>query len=567
MTFSHLMTGNSNSKRKTILKTDFLIAIGLTIFFLIIYLAWQTRLYNLDALITSWRISTSSWTENFYPHHLLYIPIMTAFHFLINSVAHTEYPVYSLQILNSILGAITIGISYIFSTKFLKERWSALFVALIMGFSFTFWHWSTDADPYIPVNLILIVALYNLYNRGKKSNISIVINALLFAVAILIHQMSLVLILPAVIIIYIKSDDRQHFIKLALLFLGFALIPVLGVYLLVSEFIYSDSSLGSGLKFFFFHGSNPQNWIFLREGFPKFLPAYIYHGILGHYNLFIFSAGSGRYEIFEQYAGPLYEESVFFRFILPVLIMIGSMWLLIRAAIGNIRNLEPGKIFLLSWILPLFIFLLIWNPGYSFHRIFYLFPFLLIIFLNLESYASGKRTSERKIIISFLGILIGTLFFYNAFTAIIPQSNSIDEYDTAIELAGILQKGDLLIATMEEEYLTRMVRCFTLCERMLEGDYPKAVPALGSISTLNLDNLNESGMPAMFDSIFISKTLHSKWKENNKITISFRIADDLVKRKIELEFGNWEIIQPEVHPYVMELKLKNLFDNPLTKTH
>ena len=479
---------------------------------------------------------------------------MTAFHSLLSSLFKTEYPIYSIQIINSVLGSITIGIAYIFATKFLKQRWSSLFVALIMGFSFTFWHWSTDADPYIPVNLILIVALYNLYNWSKKSSISFVLNAIIFSVAILIHQMALVLILPAVVIIYIKSDNRQHFINLTLLFLGFALIPVLVAYFLVSELVYSDSSLGSSLKFFFFHGSNRLNWIFLREGFPKFLPAYIYHGILGHYNLFIFSAGSGRYEIFEPYAVPIYEDSVFFRFILPCIIMIGSLYILIRTTIENLRNPDLSKVFLLSWILPLFIFLLLWNPGYSFHRIFYLFPFTIILFITLESYTTRQKNNKRNYIAPILGILIGSLFFYNAFTAIIPQSNSIDDYNTAIELTDILHEGDLLIATGEEEYLTRMVRCFSSCERMLEGDYPKAVPALGSISNLNIDNLNETGMPELFEHIFITNELLSKWKENNKITISFRIADDLVKRKIELDFSNWEIIKPESHAYIVEIK-------------
>jgi len=234
--------------------------------------------------------------------------------------------------------------------------------------------------------------------------------------------------------------------------------------------------------------------------------------------------------------------------------MIGSLYILIRTTIENLRNPDLSKVFLLSWILPLFIFLLLWNPGYSFHRIFYLFPFTIILFITLESYTTRQKNNKRNYIAPILGILIGSLFFYNAFTAIIPQSNSIDDYNTAIELTDILHEGDLLIATGEEEYLTRMVRCFSSCERMLEGDYPKAVPALGSISNLNIDNLNETGMPELFEHIFITNELLSKWKENNKITISFRIADDLVKRKIELDFSNWEIIKPESHAYIVEIK-------------
>ncbi|MCD6218067.1 DUF2723 domain-containing protein [bacterium] len=551
------MAPENQSKSKLPARIDWIISLALILLFLVVYFTWQTRLYNLDALISSWRISTSSWFDNFYPHHLMYIPLMSLFHNIWSGIFDVKTPVYSMQAVNSILGAITIGVCYIFALRLLKHRLSVLMLALAMGFSFTFWHWSTDADPYIPVNLLVIIALYILYIWNGVSKRNLVISALIFSFAILIHQMALVLILPALVLIYMRLDNRRDIRNSLVLFATVAIAPVIAGYVLVSEYFYAQSSFGGGLNFFFFHGSNPLNWIFLRDGFPEHLPAYIYHGILGHYNLFFFSAGPGRYEVFQPYAVDGIESDAFFRFILPVLVMLGSLYLLIRPVIETIRKPKLSSVFLLSWVLPLFVFLLLWNPGYSFHRIFYLFGFLVILFRLIEGFGERLSITRVKFTPVFQSLIVVSLLFYNLFVAIAPQAGAINEYSTAINLSDVLGNGDLVIATIDEEYLTRMIRCFTLSERMLEGDYPKAVPALGKISDIDIENLNEKGLSEIFDKIFVSKRILDKLNNEGAIMITYRVADDLKPREIVLHKGNWGGRKEHSVGNITEIEYKN----------
>ncbi len=551
------MAPENHSKSKLPARIDWIISIALILLFLVVYFTWQTRLYNLDALISSWRISTSAWFDNFYPHHLLYIPLMSLFHNIWSGIFDVKTPVYSVQAVNSILGAITIGICYSFALRLLKHRFSALMLALAMGFSFTFWHWSTDADPYIPVNLLVIIALYVLYIWNGVSKKNLVIAALIFSFAILIHQMALVLILPALVLIYMRLDNSRDIRNSLVLFITLAIAPVIAGYVVVSECFYAQSSFGGGLNFFFFHGSNPLNWIFLRDGFPEHLPAYIYHGILGHYNLFFFSAGSGRYEVFQPYAVDGIESGAFFRYILPVLVMLGSLYLLIRSVIETIRKPKLSSVFVLSWVLPLFIFLLLWNPGYSFHRIFYLFGFLIILFRLIEGFSERMSVARLNFMPVFQSIIVVSLFFYNLSVAITPQAGAISEYSTATQLSNVLGKGDLVIATIDEEYLTRMIRCFTLSERMLEGDYPKAVPALGKISDIDIENLNEKGLAEIFDKIFVTENILAIWNEKGEVTITYRVADDLEPREIVLNIDNWGIRKEHSVGNIAKIEYKN----------
>jgi hypothetical protein len=528
-------------------KTDLWISLCLFALFLIIYLSWQTRLYNLDGLVTSWRISTSIWLENFYPHHLIYVPVSALLHLVIGNIFGFDIPLYSMQLCNCIFGAATIGLCYMFCRRMHFSRTQSALLCLFMGFSFTFWHWTTDADPYIVVNLLAIWSLYYLFTRdtyGKSGEL--VIPAMIFSLAILIHQMALILLLPAITLIICRTQPRIFLKKRLAVFLVSSLVPVAVGYLIVSEIIYSNSQLGGLTNFFFFHGSNPNNWIFLRDGFPAHLPAYIYHGILGHYSLFVFSAGPGQYEVFQPYAVSMWEDGILARYVLPLIVMIFSLIVLFKTAIKAV-SFHSGQYWFLSvWTVPLFIFLLLWNPGYSFHRIFYLFPFLLIVLLYLdERFPSMKNLRIRSSAGVVLTGLILVIFLYNLQVAIIPQSHSSREYKLAIASKRYLSNDDLIIVTPKQEYLSRYLRCFTLCERMVAGDFPKGVPALGKISSFGKNNLSEADIDRFFGRIYVTQDILDEWMKNGKFTITFRFADDLEPRKIQLDISNWEINREE----------------------
>ena len=261
--------------------------------------------------------------------------------------------------------------------------------------------------------------------------------------------------------------------------------------------------------------------------------------------------------MFHPYAVDGIESGAFFRFIMPVLVMLGSLYLLIKSVIQTIREPQSSSVFLLSWVLPLFVFLLLWNPGYSFHRIFYLFGFLILLFRLIEGFGERLSVASVKFMPVFQSLIVVSLFFYNLLVAIAPQSGAISEYSTAIKLSGVLGKGDLVIATIDEEYLTRMIRCFTLSERMLEGDYPKAVPALGKISDIDIENLNEKGLAEIFDKIFVTENILAILNEKGEVTITYRVADDLEPREIVLHNGNWGVRRELSVGNIAEIEYKN----------
>jgi hypothetical protein len=529
-----------------------------------------TRLFNLDGLVTSWRISTSGWLDNFYPHHLVYVPLSKFLYSLIPGHSNIT-PIYILQKWNGAFSVAAILVFYLFSRRLGLKKITALWLCYLIFISFTYAHWSRDVNPYILVNLLVTIAIwliYEYYFSGKKRSSFFYISALIFGFAALIHQMSIVLILPAVFIIFFQTERKLR-IKQTGIYVLIALLPVIAGYLLVSRLVYSGSDLGNPFRLFLFHGSNPNNWIFFRGGFPEHLPAYIYHGILGHYSLFIYSAGPGIYETFSDF--PLnnksFEPGILNRYILPLTLMIISLVMLIRLLIKAIKRPEDKHSFLAAWIIPLFVFLMMWNPGYAFHRIFYLFPFLFVLFTSVQKFPvlpGGQKSyngpgGKRIAFFAFANVAFLILFLfllvYNGQVLSAQRENPV--YETAISMKEIINQDDLVIVTPDEEYLSRMMRCFTLCERMIAGDFPKSVPALGSIRDADTSLLTESGLPQIFDRIFISQGIYRELESDKKITLTFRLPDDLERRQIIMDMDKWTVAKLKNTDTFYEITLNN----------
>jgi hypothetical protein len=100
---------------------------------------------------------------------LLFCPTGKLVHSIVKSVDSDIRSVYSLQILNSIFGALGVGVFFLAAFRMSRGIRLSILTALGLGLSLSYWFWSTNATSYPGCIFFLIVTLYLLVNLMETS--------------------------------------------------------------------------------------------------------------------------------------------------------------------------------------------------------------------------------------------------------------------------------------------------------------------------------------------------------------------------------------------------------------
>jgi hypothetical protein len=163
-----------------------------------VYLAFPTRNYNWDGIDFALAIENSGAfvPALIHPHHLIYNAFGLGVHRVLQGIGYDLRAIQSLQIANSILGALSVGLLFTLLREMLRSAYLSGMLIALFAFSATWWRYSTDASPYVP-SILLLLACANLALTARTPWPFTL--ALLHSISMCFHQIA-VLFYPVIVL-------------------------------------------------------------------------------------------------------------------------------------------------------------------------------------------------------------------------------------------------------------------------------------------------------------------------------------------------------------------------------
>ena len=400
----------------------------LALIFGVLYLLTPTVLYYWDGIVFASMCEEGTPHALIHPHHLLYNLSLDIVYEIIRMHIPSLRSLPFLIWVSSIFGALTIYFSHlIFRTIFNREG-LAIATTSFMGFSYTFWHFSTDANAYIISAFFPILAVYLLIsmNDAPKPRFRMVWACLAFCIGMLVHQV-VVFFYPVYVfwmIAFKFKDSRIKFppaARAALIFLP-AIITIT-IYFIIGRIFFQFQSLDEYWRWATAYGHQAR-WWFASEnsGFPAFLKAVsISHLKLMFYPDYI------RFGLF-KFDNLTYEDIA--KKFLAIISILTIFLVFIRGFIyllGAIGRRRFYAVLLILWIIPYFAFFTFFTPQFEFYRLYYLLPVMFIFALGLKgffekpSYEHLDLPIQPNTLSGWVFVLLLIFAVYNGVVGIHPQ--------------------------------------------------------------------------------------------------------------------------------------------------
>ena len=361
------------------------------LFFAALYLLTPTADYFWDGITFALQIEKVANGERgisllFHQSHLLY----NIFGYLLYQIAHLlGWQVRALdllQVVNSLLGAAGVAITFMISHRLTKNLYAAAIGACFLGVSVTWWKLSTDCDAYVLSTTLLLLCLLNL--TGRKPRWYAV--ALALALAMLMHELASLFTLAAVAFVW-QNDVIREKRKFALLMTGLAWGIAVGAYYVSAATLFKLTHPFDVIRW---ATTNPSLITPERNPLPGLLitPRTNIDLLLGH-----------SFTLFRQEAGVL-----IWSFVLAFALLLALfIW---KALLGNrltgfLTTLRPSAfktddrfkrllLCLAIWVVPYNILLCFFEPQDPYLRLFYAPALAILIALALARFHSYVPASE-----------------------------------------------------------------------------------------------------------------------------------------------------------------------------
>jgi hypothetical protein len=205
-----------------------------------LYLATRTSVHTFDALSYILDVDRKPLRELFHPHHLAYGPLGALIRACLDLVGRDMSAEVPLQIVNSLAGAIGLGLWSVAALRAGAGRLATLAGALLIGWSYAYWYYAVEVEVYTIAALFLSAALILLVELGRRPRIDLALGlGLLQAAAVLFHQTNVLLSVPA-LLVFVPGMSRaidSIDLRRRLLLIGAYAVPLLvlvgGAYLFV----------------------------------------------------------------------------------------------------------------------------------------------------------------------------------------------------------------------------------------------------------------------------------------------------------------------------------------------
>jgi hypothetical protein len=355
----------NNDKRKQIYITAFIsILTAILLFLLRVNETQQTG----DALYNGIAYNTGKLIYS--PHHLLFVPMIRLFIFILSPLGLPSDFINAAQIHNILWAVISVLLFYATVRCLLRSSVVGLIAAIFLLFTHNFWIFSTTAEPYIPsFGCLAAVTVLVIFHHGRRLSImQIIIISLLMSLSIFHQQTNVLFFIPLTCYLIGDSAERSRFAWLAILLLtgSIVLVVYVFIFLLIAGTWTFDGFVTFCLKYPLLAGTN---W-----------------GDLRNFSI----VGVGRMLISQMtaitYVSPRFKYLAgFVSALVYCILFFWNLWHVVRRDTHyKIRS------FFLIWIATYFIFYLWWLPDPKFFLLF-LFPFLALGLITLSE-IMGKLT-------------------------------------------------------------------------------------------------------------------------------------------------------------------------------
>ncbi|MEW6128504.1 MAG: hypothetical protein AB1757_15800 [Acidobacteriota bacterium] len=373
--------------------------------FLLLYMLTPTANYFWDGITFALQIEKvanqhTNFDLLFHQNHLLYNALGYLVYYLVFAIGIKIKVLYLLQFINMIIAAC--GVATLYSIiKPLTNNYIAAVTATFFGTTATWWKLSTDADAYILSVVLLILCLKNLLGELPNS----VLSGILFALAMLIHELSSLFFFAGLAIIFTHPHIEKK-LKFSLTFSTLSVGLTISVYYLVAITMHGITSPGELIEWVTTNPSmitpenNPIPGIWMTPNSNLRL-------IVGHsFKLFLakstgLALGTA---IITGIVGIVLAAKMFQSSGLA------GCWKIIRhfpkRLVGDERRLF---IIITFWIIPYLIFLLFFEPMDENLRLFYLPAIALALALVLKPNQSQPANSNATFPLRYKDLRVAAL--------------------------------------------------------------------------------------------------------------------------------------------------------------
>ncbi|HEV2883787.1 MAG TPA: hypothetical protein VGW36_02955 [Pyrinomonadaceae bacterium] len=377
-----------------------------------VYLCFPTKSYFFDGIAFAGIIEQTPelGTSLLHPNHLIYNLVGAAFYKLILRMGIEMRAVAALQILNSLLGALSAYVVFGILRTSLTRRYFWYALTLLFAFSATWWKFATDADAYIPSVLFVLISFYLALPKQKPRPLLV---AMAYSIALCFHQMAVIFFPVLVIGLFLQGNDlpQRRRVMNALTFSVTAPVLTIAAYIFSFYSMTGTTNLAQLMRWTLSYSPD--------ESFGFNFWDNLGFTVRGHFRLFF----GGRLNAIQGLVSP------------PILILIVLLVLVIAILLVQIiRNFRkptfkrlreslqnPARrvllLLCLLWIAVYVVALFFIAAHHTFYRLFYLPAIVILLGLFLDSNADRIASSYR------LALFVVALSLSNFITLIFPYSH------------------------------------------------------------------------------------------------------------------------------------------------
>jgi hypothetical protein len=519
-----------------------LLGFGLLTFCVYVYLSHTPLNYTYDGMVFAARVERDNvplW-DMFHPHHLIYTYLGRLFFLWGRDHGASWDGLVALQCFDMMTGCLGVLIAFHLLVRITNDRLISVLSALGLGFSFSYWYFSTSPGVRMFATVTPLFAWYVLtYIKKSRPAIGIWLG-LAHALAVLGHQTNVMLI-PAFLggIWLIEEKSFWDKIKTSLYYLCSLTVAVLGVYGYVGRYAWHTLTYASWMWWIFsyFHvqqwGGHMEAAGINGSGFAM-VKAFLQKNLLT-------DTMEGNFTF--QTAQTLLLYALWF--LLAVLLLrLKSLWK------NQKQTLWVGFLWLLAFV-PFFIWWEPWNIEFWVSSTVPCWILMGVVVSNLSNAFSQPvlHFSNRILVMVFWAGVITLMFFYNFSSVVQTMASPISSTVTPKE--PVYAHQDLL------EALDIKVR-------------PKDLLILDGINTIPMYIDRYKKMNYLSLHVFLKKYLQNEKNTEKALATQTPIPADpwgdltnLMKDKWKHHHRVWVLAEVVDEKDQWRMKLENLMGLPL----